>query len=226
MTVPPTGGYHSLFMPKEVIYIARTRKQDREQKAFNMPDETIRPVPAKPPQVRARQELINNPAARTLASATLGELRKAFLMKPVQSNHELIERLDEYFSLAQDRQVPPTVEEMALYCGFTAGYLNDLKNERRKGWNDVESGLTTAAIIKRAMDILHGFDAVQALSGKANPVVYIFRSKCYHDMVEKHEISIVNNSPLQQPLTPEEIAKNLPEMIDNDLVDLFSDMNQ
>ena len=206
--------------------MARTKRQDREQRPFIPADDSIKPVPGKPPQAKARQEILNNPEARTLASATLGELRKAFLMKPVQSNNELVERLDQYFSLCQGRQVPPTVEEMSLYCGFTAKYINDLKNGRRKGWSDVWSGIETADIIQKAMEILHGFDAVQASAGKMNPVVYIFRSKCYHDMVERHELTIVNNDILQRPLTPEEIARNLPEPLDGGMIDLLNEVNE
>lgn len=104
--------------------------------------------------------------------------------------------------------------------------INDLKNGRRKGWSDVWSGLETADIIQKAMEILHGFDAVQASAGKMNPVVYIFRSKCYHDMVERHELTIVNNDILQRPLTPEEIARNLPEPLDGGMIDLLNEVNE
>lgn len=199
--------------------MARTKKADREQKPFSWSDDTEKPIPKRPPQSRARQEIINNPQARTTLALAIAATRTAFKMPRVTSNKELVQRLDEYFELAENRQIPPTVEEMALYCGYTTKTLADWKTGRNKGFKDVEAGLTTSSIIQKAYEMMHNIDAVMVETGGMNVVSYIFRAKNYHGMTDKQEITVATDNGMRPALTPEEIVKNLPEPTDTVNVD-------
>lgn len=194
--------------------MARTKTHDENQKSIVWLDDSVKPVPKGPPQVRGRQQIINDPAAREYGANVLSDLRKAMRMPHVNSNQELMGRIDRYFDIVQNRRVPPSVEEMALYCGYSVATLNDWKTGKNHGFSDrPEPGLTTSEIIKKAFDLIHAYHANMAQIGQENTLVYIFRAKCYHGMVEKQEISISpENNGLRPPLTPEEIARNLPEL--------------
>ncbi len=198
--------------------MARPKKYDNGQ-IFTEPDDVTRPITtrrASPPQVMMRREIMASDEKREFAAQVIGELRKSWRMQKVNSNQELIERIDEYFEMIQNREVPPTVEEMALYCGYTVGTLNDWQRGYNKGFRDEpEPGLTTSAIIKKAKEFLHAFDAVMAETGRINFVAYCFRSKNYYGMVDKTEITVTPNEDSRPPMTPDEIAelakKNLPD---------------
>ena len=164
------------------------------------------------PYVRARQEILEDPESMSLIGKAILAGRMAMRMPPVQSNAELQERLDEYFQMAQHRKIPPTVEEMALYCGYTSQAFQDWRMGRRKGFPDEpQPGVTSAVIVKKAMEIMHQIDAVLTESGKLNTVAYIFRSKNYYNMVDKQEITVSPSENSTVPLSPEEIAKRLPD---------------
>lgn len=164
------------------------------------------------PHVVARKEIIGDPESMSLVGKAILAGRLAMRMSPVQSNAELLERLDEYFAMAQGREIPPTVEEMSLYCGYTPEALRGWQDGFRKGFPDEPApGLSTATIIKKAMSLMHNVDAVLTEAGKLNTVAYIFRSKNYYNMVDKQEITIAPNENTTTPLSPEEIAKRLPD---------------
>lgn len=166
------------------------------------------------PQARARREIMENPEARSLMAEILENARIAMKNERVKSNHELQERIDQYFRMASQRQMPATIEELSLFCGVTSSTLNDWKNGRYIPFHDGEgSGLTTPDIIKRAIEAMHAVDAALAETGKINPVAYIFRSKNYYSMTDKSEVVI---TPTSEQTTMsreqiEEIAKNLPD---------------
>lgn len=149
---------------------------------------------------------------RAFAAQVIGELRKSWIQPKVNSNRELVERIDQYFAMIEEREVPPTVEEMALYCGYTASTLQDWQSGRNQGFKDEpEPGLTSSTIIKKAKEFLHAFDAIMAETGKMNFLTYCFRSRNYYGMVNETVVTVAPDNGLRQSLTPEEIAKNLPE---------------
>lgn len=168
-----------------------------------------------PPNLKGRREVVSNPASRHMVGTALGEFRKALRMPKVNSNAELLERIDEYFAMAQQREMPPTVEELALYCGFVPNYLWDLRMGRRKGFQDTESGFTTAEIVQKAIEVLHGTDVVLAATNRMNAAVYIWRGKNWYGEKDVQEINIQSNDASRPPMTPDEIAelakKNLPD---------------
>ena len=164
------------------------------------------------PHVQARKEIIGDPESMSLVGKAILAGRIAMSMPPVQNNAELLTRLDEYFEMAQKREIPPTVEEMALYCGYSAQTFADWRLGLNRGFPDEpEPGLSTAKIVKKAMTLMHQVDAVLSESGKLNTIAYIFRSKNYYGMTDRQEIVVTPSSEGQQPLSPEEIAARLPD---------------
>lgn len=163
--------------------------------------------------VPMRDPELEKPEAKHIVGVAVGAIRKTMFMTPVQSNAELCQRLDEYFTMAEAREIPPTVEEMALYCGYSPQAMRNWRDKRTKGFVDTPiSGLTTAEISKRAFDMIHAVDAVLAESGKMTPVVYIFRAKNYFGMRDSQEIVVsTENDLLGEAKSPEEIARSLPK---------------
>lgn len=202
--------------------MARTKKHEQAPAEFAWKeyDTEGKPNTKTFPCKQAMNQVAANPEARSLVGQILGEYRKAFMMPKVNSNAELIKRLDDFFAMAQERQIPPTIQEMALYCGYTAQTLNDWKNGRNKGFCDTDN-LTpsTSVIIKKAIEILHGMDMVLTQSGKINPVAYIWKAKNWYGERDVQEIVVTPSGDRTVPLTPEEIAKNLPEPADTVDVD-------
>lgn len=198
---------------EEGIELPRTRKHDANQKPFKMPNEDTRPVSLRgiPPQNQAAAQIMADPSKREYAGKLLSALADSFTMRPVQSNAELAERIKDYITFCSERQVLPTLEGMALYCGYSRDTFRDWRIGRNKGFKDVESGLTTSLLVQKAVTLLESFDADMAMNGRVTPVSYIFRAKANFNYEDRTSIEIVNDNNLSQPMTTEEIVKNLVE---------------
>lgn len=174
-------------------------------------EEELRKKPAVP-QLIGLKEIVDSPKARSVISEAILAGRKAIRMAPVQNNREFMQRIDDYFEMAQSRSLPPTVEEMALYCGYTSQTFKDWVAGRRKGFDDEPiPGLNTATIAKKAIEMMHNVDAVMAETIMKNPAAYIFRSKNYYGMADRQEITITPGENSSTPLSAEEIASRLPD---------------
>lgn len=202
--------------------MARTRKHDAEQaqRLFVVPSEAelTKPKPNGghvPPQNRRDQQIMANVEKRARASETLRNLTEAFMVEPVRSNQELIERVRDYFLFCSNRQLTPTVEALALYLGFTRKTLNDWKTGHNGGFKDYVNGMTTKTIIERATEMLAAYDGALACENVVSAVPYIWRSKNYYDMSDSLTIKTEVDNGLRPALTPEEIAKNLPEPVES-----------
>lgn len=149
---------------------------------------------------------------RDESSIVIEELRKSWYMSKVNSNQELEDRLDEFFEMSQNRRIPPTVEEMAMYCGYTSSALHKWKNGQERPFSDItRSGLDTVGIVKKAYEMIAAYDAIMVGKGKMNPVGYIWLSKQHFDYKDVKEVVVSNDQPIRQALTADEIAANLPE---------------
>lgn len=206
--------------------MARPKKYENSA-TFTEPDTQTKPIESyqrMPPSVRAKREIMSSDEKRLVAAEAMSVLRKSWKMSKVNSNQELLERIDAYFDMVEDRAIPPTIEEMSLYCGYTSATLHDWQSGKNHGFKDEpEPGLTTSLIIKKAKELLHSFDAVMAELGCINFLAYCFRSKNYYGMTDKQEITVSASDGTRQPLSPEEIAKNLPEPVYTD--DIQTDYN-
>lgn len=212
-------------MPRDPAYNGR-RKSPEERKLIILRDaDSFRNTTSPSLVCKAHRELMENEESRTYLAECVSAARKAFFMPPVQSNAELLERINEYFQTVENRRVPPTVEEFGLYIGYTSQQLFDWIAGRSRGFPDQPfPGCTTPLICKKIVSMLHTLDAEQVSKNQMNSVAYIFRSKNYYGMVDKQEIS-VEASQKDQPLPPDEIAKRLAPAEDTvDLLDADYDI--
>lgn len=164
------------------------------------------------PRTRHRKGILEDPAKRKTAGELLYELCKDMKLPRCKSNAEFVERIEEYFVMISAKEFYPTIEHLALYCGYsTRGFL-ELRNGNRRGHTDkTEMGDTTQEIVNRAVEAVHAFDAGMAYKGEVNFLTYCFRSKNYYNMHDKTEIAIGPSDRLSKPQTPEEIAAMLPD---------------
>lgn len=209
--------------PERVNTVARTRKADEQQKPYVLPDTETRPIKCRKgiaPPVMGTREIMGSEEKRDFAAEVLSSLSKTMLMPRVQSNAELVDRLDQYFQMCVNQKIPPTWEGAALFCGYGRSMFWEWMSKRKKGFPDPVDGLYTDSIIKRAREIFAAYDGTMAISGKINPVAYIYRSTNFYGMVNKQSVAL---EPItdqgSSPRTPEEIARDLPDLLDDDGID-------
>lgn len=134
-----------------------------------------RKVPSKIPEPVTLEE-------KTKLSKALDEVMDAYKQKPVKTDDELMERLNEYFEKCNARNSIPTVEEMYMYTGYSYAYMWDIEHGRRHGF-----GPKSAEIVKKAKDYMKTLDGKLAIQGDINFLAYCFRAKNYYGMVDKVE---------------------------------------
>ena len=149
-----------------------------------------RPVPS-------NKKLLAQYEDKSFIGKIVSETLVAYKQPKVKSNAELAQRLSDYFTFCAQNNVIPTVEEMCLYTGLN---------------------LTTAEIIKKAKAFMRVFDAKLVVSGKMNPVTYIFRAKNYYGMTDKQEVEVTKTNQLGDNLTDDELAKKL--MKETEVIDV------
>lgn len=164
------------------------------------------------PRVGKAMAWMSSEDNRDFLSEIISAGRRAFKQKTVRSNEELIRRIDEYFAVVQGRRVPPTVEEFCLYLGMNTATVYDIMRGSQQGFPDYVANGDTGSILKKAMNVLHVADAVQAMKKMTDNTVYIFRSKNYYDMQDKTEQPIRITFETPEALPPEQIAKMIPDM--------------
>ena len=125
---------------------------------------------------------------KKLVSTLLTEVLVEHKQSKVQSDDELAERFNDYFTRCAKRGQIPTVEEMCMSTGYAQSTIWDWENGRRQGFSSA-----TAEIIKKAKDVLKTFDAKLVISGKLNFLAYCFRAKNYYGMVDKQEMVVTPN---------------------------------
>ena len=154
---------------------------------------------AAPPQVR--RGFGESAEDKALISKLLTEALDAYNQTKVKSDEELAERWNQYFRMCAETGQIPTVEEMAMYSGYTQATVWDWEMGRRQGFSS-----QTAEIVKKAKEYLKMFDAKLVISGKENPIVYFFRAKNYYGMQDKQELVIAPQNG-EQEMSAEDIAK-------------------
>lgn len=165
------------------------------------------------PHIERARWWMSSEENRSLLSETVSAVRRALKMRPVQSNADLIQRIDEYMSIIEDRRVPPTMEEFGLYLGYTSAWVLDVIDGVNFGFPDAPyPGCSTSILLKQAVEALHAMDAVQVMRKMSDNVSYIFRSKNYYGMRDTKETAVNVNIKMPDALPPEEIAKLLPEL--------------
>ena len=173
------------------------------------PGDTLDLTPGKSTLRTLKQDIMQSDENRSIMSDVIHAARTAMLMPKVRSDKQLAERIDEYFRIAEERRIPPTVEQLSLYVGVTSETLRAWRDGRNRPFGTGE----TSVLVKRAYEILHSIDSVMAALNKTNTVAYIFRAKNYYGMVDKQEITVAGQTDDKTMSVEqiEEIAAALPD---------------
>ena len=132
----------------------------------------------------------NCTATKDEISRIVMESFQYFNRKPVKTDEECAERLNDYFKQCSETGQIPTVEDMSLALGVTRWIVRD--------WEaDVVRNPVRAHMIKKAKQILAGIDAKLVSEGKIPQVTYIFRAKNFFGMRDQQDVVLTpNTSPL------------------------------
>ena len=153
---------------------------------------------------------------RKLVATLLTEVLVEHKQPKVQSDEELAERFNDYFTRCAMRGQVPTVEEMCMSTGYAYSTICDWETGRRQGFSN-----STAEIIKKAKDVLKTFDAKLVISGKLNFLAYCFRAKNYYGMVDKQEMVVTPNVNTDSDYNAEDIKKRY--LTDSATIEQLSD---
>lgn len=134
-------------------------------------------------------------------SRIIQESVQFFKRKPVKTNEEIAERLDEYFQNCVQTGQIPTVEDMCLALGVT-------RNTVYLWEHGVQTNPERAEMIQKAKEILAAIDAKLVSEGKIPQVTYIFRSKNYFGMRDQQEVVLTpNQNPLGDSVDTERLKQ-------------------
>jgi len=123
-----------------------------------------------------------NDAPKDAVKKALGSVLYWYKKEIPESDEEFAERLNEFFQHCYESNEIPTVEKLALSLGTTRQTLWDWESTDRKG-------RLVSDMIKHAKSMISAMDAELAMTGKIQPVVYIFRAKNYYGMRDQVDIS-------------------------------------
>lgn len=121
----------------------------------------------------------------------------------INSDEEVIERIDYYFNYCFNNDLKPGVEGLAMAIGVSRATLWDWETGRSRA--DVSN--TRSDIIKKAKQLLALNMENLSQNGKINPVTAIFLMKNHFGYVDKQEVVVTPNQNLDAGQTPDEIAK-------------------
>ena len=167
----------------------------------------IRPMtrPPKQPNLSYNSGLKLPPVTsenRDLIKQLLKETVHAYKQPRVRSDEELTERWNTYFNMCAERGQIPTVEEMALYAGYTTEMLFMIETGVTPGFSP-----ETKRIIKLAKSMLKTFDAKYVITGKLNFLTYCFRAKNYYGMVDRQEYTVAPQQKAENDFSAEDLRK-------------------
>lgn len=169
-----------------------------------------------PPQEQIAAVVSNSPEKREYLSKLLNAVNESFEMPKVRSNQELVERYRDYLIFTEKKRIMPTVEGLMTFCGYSVYQLRRWVSGQVSGFPDTDKYGTTREIAERIKGIFASIDADLVMRGSVPQVPYIFRAKSVYDYVEKQEIEVVSSGAYgsDNTLSPEEIAKRLPEYLE------------
>lgn len=151
------------------------------------------------PVVAAKEAISEDKA---IVSKILNELIAESKRPKVMTDEEFAERIDDYFNRCAKEGRIPTMEEMAISCGYTTDDLRDIERGHTKG-----CGTNSARLLKMAREMLKSFDAKLVISGKMNFLAYCFRAKNYYGMVDKQEYVVTPNVKQETEFDAEDIKR-------------------
>ena len=120
----------------------------------------------------------------------------------LDSDEEVIERLDMYFALCAKDDMKPTVTGMANALKISRFTLNDWKNGDRRGKTD-----NRTEIIREYYSLLEGLYEDYMMNGKVNPVSGIFMGKNHFGYQDKQEVVLKAKQQFEDVVNPEEVRQ-------------------
>ena len=187
-----------------------------DTKAMQNTDDVVKDIVQK-----KKKHVTNNPYTIENGGASSGEITDILnsvlrwqKMKPVKTDDECAERLNEFFEVLAKAGELPSVEKMALALGVTRASL----------WN-WENGIKCSAVrtemIKRAKEILAAMDAELVSRNKIPQVTYIFRAKNFFGMKDQTDVVVTPNNPIGAEIPEEELRKRIEGdvVVDQDYLD-------
>lgn len=103
---------------------------------------------------------------------------------------------------------------MALSIDYDRGTVYDIEHRKAK--------VQFSDSIKRAKDFIANYDASLGMSNKLNAAIYCFRAKNMYGMKDVQEIKATSDFSTD-PQNPEEIVNALPDVNENDFVEIKED---
>lgn len=154
-------------------------------------------------------------ATKEELSAKMRKLKVIYDLPKIDINddQQVEDRIDYYLEYSAREGLKPTVEGLALAIGVSRKTLYDWET----GYSRAESSQSRSDIIKKAKDFIAYLMSDFALDGKIFPATWIFYAKNYFGMKDTQDIQITPNNALGDQLSPEEIAKRIPEDIPVDV---------
>ncbi|MDF2523653.1 MAG: hypothetical protein K0R31_1294 [Clostridiales bacterium] len=156
---------------------------------------------------------LKNPIKATPAelSAKMRKLRVIYDFPKINldSDDAVQERIGLYFDYCMEQGLKPNVEGLSLAIGIDRRTLWDWET----GNTRTSSGSRRSDIIKKAKDYIAFLMSDAVMEGQINAICWIFYAKNYFGMKDTQEFEIKANSQLTPTLSPEEIAKQIPQDI-------------
>jgi len=150
-------------------------------------------------------------------SKAISDMLYIYQMPPidVNSDEEVLNRIQEYFSYCIGKDIRLGVEGLAMALGVNRCTLWDWETGRSRA----NLGSSRSDIIKKAKQFLALYSENLAQTGKINPVTWIFQMKNHFGYKDVQEISVSATSPLGEIPSDAEIQKRIvqadPSIIDS-----------
>lgn len=150
---------------------------------------------------------------KMLILAKLNELESRRGFAKFSSVEEMQLLIESYFNDCVELEIRPTIRGLASALGTVYSTLNDWE----RGTRDAQLGSKCSALIKKSKQFIAEYDEMLAIEGIDNPILFMFRAKNYYGMKDTQDIQIASSDKLHPTLTPEEIAKQIPDNIPIDV---------
>jgi hypothetical protein len=158
-----------------------------------------------------------NPIKATPAElrATMQKLKVIYDLPKIDldSDEAVQERISLYFDYSMEQGLKPNVEGLALAIGVSRKTLWDWES----GVSRAQLGSSRSDMVKKAKDYISFLMSNEAMNGNINPITWIFYAKNYFGMADTQTIEVKANNQLSPTLTPDEIAKQIPQDIPVDV---------
>lgn len=153
----------------------------------------------------------------------VSEIQRNNQKRLVSNDHELAQRIADYYNECAETGTVPCIEEMYLSTGFSIGECEDIAHRRTQGFST-----NTWRIIQKGRDFQRVFDAKLMLAGKINVTAYIFRAKNYYGMRDQYDVVTTPHDPMGETKTRQQLVEQYQqgmETIDSDYFDVTGDDN-